>query len=42
MTSGVVIVRYEGSKKATGGNSEGATGGNFYHVFTSSGTLQFD
>jgi hypothetical protein len=35
-----VIIRYlSNSQRATGGNSITSSGGYYYHVFTSSGTL---
>lgn len=39
--SGIVVVRYPGSQKATGG-SVSSSGGYTYHEFTSSGTLVFN
>ena len=37
--SGIVIVRYPGPQKATGGNTITSTGGYTIHTFTSSGTF---
>ena len=37
--SGIVVIRYPGTQKASGGNSIYSTGGYTYHVFTTSGTL---
>ena len=38
---GIVIIRYDGAQRATGGSIT-TTGGKTYHSFTTSGTLQFD
>jgi len=37
--SGVVIIRYAGSQRGSGGNTIYTSGGYTYHIFSTSGTF---